>query len=387
VWQVPGLFEGDEYTALLSSIREAAGRENFVADSEDELFRWFTARVQRNLHIVFTMNPASADFGNRVATSPALFNRCVVNWMGDWSNKVCAACCGDSVVLHCAMCHVIRWRWLHEGCAACFVCPPPCILSFDVSHGLCCVVQALAQVADEFTTPIDMDDPSYRAPRRDDALEMLAVVGVRKPAGGASAGAAGAFDDDDDDDDGLAVPRSAAAYSYRDAVVASLVRMHRIVGATSEKLGKRAGRRTFVCPRDYLDFIQQYRNLYDAKRRELEDQQLHLNVGLDKLRDTQAEVAEMSAGLLQKEKELTVKSREANDKLQRMVTDQKDAEANRAASMALGEELAKQNEMISARRSVAEADLSEVRCVSVGRRCRRLSLSCVGCASCRASAR
>jgi dynein heavy chain 1 len=31
------------------------------------------------------MNPANEDFSNRSATSPALFNRCVVDWFGEWS--------------------------------------------------------------------------------------------------------------------------------------------------------------------------------------------------------------------------------------------------------------------------------------------------------------
>jgi dynein heavy chain 1 len=56
-----------------------------MADSEEELFRRFTRQVQRNLHVVFTMNPAGADFDNRCTTSPALFNRCVVDWFGTWS--------------------------------------------------------------------------------------------------------------------------------------------------------------------------------------------------------------------------------------------------------------------------------------------------------------
>jgi hypothetical protein len=106
-------------------------RECYAADSNEELFKWFTARVQRNLHIVFTMNPASADFGNRAATSPALFNRCVVNWMGDWSNR------------------------------------------------------ALAQVGHEFTTHVDMEDLEYRAPSDIEARTMLrtGVLPARKPAG------------------------------------------------------------------------------------------------------------------------------------------------------------------------------------------------------------
>jgi dynein heavy chain 1 len=39
---------------------------------------------------VFTMNPASADFGSRCTTSPALFNRCVVDWFGTWSANALA---------------------------------------------------------------------------------------------------------------------------------------------------------------------------------------------------------------------------------------------------------------------------------------------------------
>ena len=42
-------------------------------------------QVQRNLHIVFTMNPKNPGFHNRSSSSPALFNRCVVDWFGDWS--------------------------------------------------------------------------------------------------------------------------------------------------------------------------------------------------------------------------------------------------------------------------------------------------------------
>ena len=32
------------------------------------------------------MNPANPDFSNRTASSPALFNRCVIDWFGDWSD-------------------------------------------------------------------------------------------------------------------------------------------------------------------------------------------------------------------------------------------------------------------------------------------------------------
>jgi dynein heavy chain 1, cytosolic len=33
------------------------------------------------------MNPSNPDFSNRTASSPALFNRCVIDWFGDWSEE------------------------------------------------------------------------------------------------------------------------------------------------------------------------------------------------------------------------------------------------------------------------------------------------------------
>eukprot|EP00917_Polyrhabdina_sp_WS-2016_P007442 GHVP01016658.1.p1 GENE.GHVP01016658.1~~GHVP01016658.1.p1 ORF type:complete len:4656 (-),score=837.71 GHVP01016658.1:4666-18633(-) len=80
--EVPGLFEGDDYSQLLSECRAAWSDKGTV--DETEVFQQFTKKVQRNLHIVFTMNPSNPDFSNRQATSPALFNRCVIDWYGDW---------------------------------------------------------------------------------------------------------------------------------------------------------------------------------------------------------------------------------------------------------------------------------------------------------------
>lgn len=41
-----------------------------------------------------------------------------------------------------------------------------------------------------------------------------------------------------------------------------------------------------ITPRHYLDFINQYANLFNEKRSELEEQQMHLNVGLRKIKET-----------------------------------------------------------------------------------------------------
>ena len=85
--EVPGLFDGEDYTSLINGARDAAARDGVILDSEEEIWRHFTKIVQRNLHVVFTVNPSGGDWKNRSTTSPALFNRCVVDWFGTWGNK------------------------------------------------------------------------------------------------------------------------------------------------------------------------------------------------------------------------------------------------------------------------------------------------------------
>ena len=58
-----------------------------MLDTNEELYKWFTNQVMKNLHVVFTMNPSTDGLKDRAATSPALFNRCVLNWFGDWSDS------------------------------------------------------------------------------------------------------------------------------------------------------------------------------------------------------------------------------------------------------------------------------------------------------------
>lgn len=131
--EVPGLFEGDERNQLISACKESySHKEGLIMDSEDEIWRRFTKLIQRNLHVVFTMNPASSDFDGRCTTSPALFNRCVVDWFGTWSQM------------------------------------------------------ALAQVGHEFTLQLDTGYTGYKAPSnhgaRPEVLEMVAnLLGSKEP--------------------------------------------------------------------------------------------------------------------------------------------------------------------------------------------------------------
>ena len=59
--------------------------------------------------------------------------------------------------------------------------------------------------------------------------------------------------------------------------------------------------------------------LYNEKRSDLEEQQLHLNVGLQKIRETVDQVEELQSSLSIKKNELEKKNALANQKLKQMV--------------------------------------------------------------------
>lgn len=269
--EVPGLFEGDEFAALMTACKEGAQRQGLLLDSQDELYKWFTQQIIKNLHIVFTMNPPEDGLSSKAATSPALFNRCVLNWFGDWSD------------------------------------------------------QALFQVGSELTQSVDLDHPNFVAP---DSIPV-------------------AYRD-------LSLPAS-----HRDAVINSMVYFHHSLHRFNQRLLKQQGKKTFLTPRHFLDFVDQCVRLFDEKREDLEEQQRHLNVGLEKLRDTVAKVRDLRASLAQKKVQLERKDAEANEKLQRMIADQREAEQRKSASLKIQAHLDKQEEEVAKRKEVVNADLAK----------------------------
>ncbi|KAH0590223.1 hypothetical protein H2248_000395 [Termitomyces sp. 'cryptogamus'] len=269
--EVPGLFEGDEHAALMTACKEGSQRDGLMLDSPEELYRWFTQQVAKNLHVVFTMNPPENGLASRAATSPALFNRCVLDWFGDWSD------------------------------------------------------QAFYQVGAEFTHTLDLDLPLYSPP----AYFPIAYRGLSMPP------------------------------AHRSAVVNALVYVHSSLHQINQRLSRRQGRYNYVTPRHYLDFLNHYVRLYTEKRDELEEQQRHLHVGLDKLKDTVAQVEELRKSLAIKRSQLQAKDAEANDKLKRMVADQQEAEQKKAASIEIQAALVEQERNIQERRAVVMADLAD----------------------------
>lgn len=105
--------------------------------------------------------------------------------------------------------------------------------------------------------------------------------------------------------------------------------------------------------------INQYVRLFNEKRDELEEQQRHLHVGLDKLKDTVTQVEELRKSLAIKRSQLQAKDAEANEKLRRMVANQQEAEQKKTASIEIQAALVEQDKNIAQRRSVVMADLAD----------------------------
>lgn len=142
-------------------------------------------------------------------------------------------------------------------------------------------------------------------------------------------------------------------------VLDALVQLHFSVYGQAEKLKKRQGRTLKLGPRSFLDFLNQYVALSNEKREGLEEEQRHLNVGLDKLKETVAAVSDLQKSLAVKRTQLEAKNAEANEKLQRMVADQKSAEEQKAASIQIQGNLEVQEREIGERREVVMADLAD----------------------------
>jgi len=284
--EVPGLFEGQDYTALMADCKETFRKDGLLADSEEDFYRHFVGQVQRNLHIVFTMNPASDDFSNRSATSPALFNRCVIDWFASWSSD------------------------------------------------------SLFQVGYEFTKSLDLGDGALDEGEHADADERAAKSPTMSPQ-----------------------DQRNAVSTVREAVVSTLVFVHESVTAANAALSAAhaGGRSSHVTPRHYLDFIKHYATLFNEKRSSLEEQQRHLNTGLRKLAETSDEVLKLQSALQVKDGELRDKRKLANDKLEQIMQDQREAESKRDISLRIGEEIKGQEEQIAKRKEGVEAELMSAR--------------------------
>jgi len=97
-----------------------------------------------------------------------------------------------------------------------------------------------------------------------------------------------------------------------------------------------------------------------SKKESLQEQELHLNTGLEKLKETEAEVINLQQNVLVKiQAELEIKNTEANRKLTLMLEEQNIAEKSREASIKTSEEVKKMQIEIAKRTEEVNNDLGK----------------------------
>merc|ERR1719422_423334 len=136
--------------------------------------------------------------------------------------------------------------------------------------------------------------------------------------------------------------------------------VHQSLHKINSKIVKRGGHVMAITPRHFLDFIQHFVKLYNEKRSGLEEEQLHINVGLNKIAETVAQVEEMQKSLAVKSADLDSKNIEANEKLKQMVKDQQEAEKQKQQSIEISNLVEQQTKDIAIKRTEVMKDLERV---------------------------
>ncbi|KAH8584742.1 dynein heavy chain [Cryptosporidium sp. chipmunk genotype I] len=303
--EVPGLFEGDEYNQLLNECRTAFSNSSSVSISDDgnELFARFTKLVQENLHIVFTLNPANPNFKETQSLSPALFNRCVVNWMGQLNNQALSQIARSFLHLDSQLTRNNEDQVQSEQAGASGIPPIP---------GDASIISAIERIPTNCM-------PSVEEPQERVSLTIDCIISL--------------FHAEVGEDGGVKTASS--------------------INSEEHSMMRRT-------PRDFFDFLKHIIKIYKEKNETLLEQQQHLSSGLETLRSTEQQVATLQQELGEKEKILIAKNVEAEQKMQQMIKEQGEAEEKKKTTEILAKSLDEQQKVIAERSSEVEIQLKDV---------------------------
>jgi dynein heavy chain 1 len=261
--EIPGLFEDDNYKDLMNLCIEQSQMQGLLIDSESELYSWFSSRVSQNLHVIFNISSLNLSNRPQVVSSPALFNRCVLSWMGDWS------------------------------------------------------IESLVEIATKLLEPVPMDSSMYQIPTSFKPLRKEPVT------------------------------------NFKEVLVDTIIYIHSLVWDNNIKVLR--------VPKQFLEFIFKLIEIFNKKQFELEENQRHVSTGLDKLRESVIEMNKLKEELSIKLTTLKEKDDEARLMLNKMLTEQNEAERKQEFSVATQTELEKQEREIEKRKSTVlrELELAE----------------------------
>ena len=81
--EVPGLYKHEELGPLLEPLRE----EMQDVGGFQTPYEFFTHRVRSNLHVAISDGSTATSFAINCKSNPALYTRCAILWMGQWSRQ------------------------------------------------------------------------------------------------------------------------------------------------------------------------------------------------------------------------------------------------------------------------------------------------------------
>lgn len=260
--EAPGLFENEELQALYSLCKEQSQLQGLSLETDSELYDWFRSEVSSNLHVTFTMSESS-----NILTSPALLNRCVLSWMGDWTNL------------------------------------------------------SMFQTAHSFVQRLPIDSSNYTVPSSFKSISGLEITNMYE------------------------------------VVSDTLVSVHRLACATLSVHS--AQFKKLVSPAYFVRFINEFLRVYSRQAEELEQMQSHTMNGLNRLRGAVLEVKALKQKLSDKQAELSKKDDEARNTLNKLLTDQNEAERRHEFSIETQKALERQEKDILERKKIVMSDLAE----------------------------
>ncbi len=129
--------------------------------------------------------------------------------------------------------------------------------------------------------------------------------------------------------------------------------VHQSVEAGCARFLASLRRYLYTTPKSFLDLIKLYVNIFKSKRETLTEKRDVLTVGLQKLRETNAEVARLQAALIKLQPELIIKQQQATELLEQVKVE--DDKINKVkAVVEVDEKIASKQEVV-AREATAEA--------------------------------
>ena len=143
----------------------------------------------------------------------------------------------------------------------------------------------------------------------------------------------------------------------RPQVVEHMVQVHQSVRHFSQRFLEELRRHNYVTPKNYLDFIHNYRKSLVDGRRQVGEMSARLDGGLQKLIQASQEVAELQENLNAASVVLAAKTKEVNTLIAEIRTNKAEAEASSAEAKKRSEEVSVMSERIAVDKAEAEEAL------------------------------